>query len=651
MLLFFELRAHDRAEAESAWADRAAGMAAGVRSSLELPAEVLEGIRSLIATRPQLTLDEFRRFVRPALARHQSITALEWAPLVDEADRESFEMRAREQGIAGYRITEMATGGTMDAAKRRQQYVPIFYMEPASGAYGFDLISEPGRREIAWEARDQGQPRASGRFQLVEDPPGIYSIAVYLPVYAPGADTKTVDDRKRAFVGFAISVYRLGTLIERALSAKDRKGLDVVLIDRDAPGDDRLLYESKRGFAGSIPAGRIQWRTEFEFAGRRWQLVLVSSEVFQPGALSWISLGVGALLSLLLGGGIGAARTILDLRREVAEALKLGQYTLIEKMGKGGMGSVYRAQHKLLRRPTAIKLLKSTSAVGLKRFKREVQITSQLTHPNTIAIYDYGNTPDGTFYYAMEYLEGISLEELVVIDGAQPASRVVHILKQACGALAEAHAVGLIHRDVKPANLMLTYRGLLYDFVKVLDFGLVKKTEGTDAGVTNVDAVVGTPLYLSPEAIKSEEKLDSRSDLYSLGCVAYFLLTGTDVFMGTSMVDICAKHLRAKPKPMSEHEVSVPEALERLVMLCLAKEPEERPSTATEIADELELLDIPAWTNADARHWWETVGKGVVERAEADREEFLTKTDSQPPSKVSKAIALKKELREPSDDA
>ena len=200
------------------------------------------------------------------------------------------------------------------------------------------------------------------------------------------------------------------------------------------------------------------------------------------------------------------------------------------------MGIVYRAHHALLRRPTAVKLLPAGRAgeSNLSRFEREVQLTSSLTHPNTVAIYDYGHTPDGIFYYAMEYLDGMDLEELVELDGAQDPARVVHVLRQVCGALAEAHGVGLVHRDIKPANILLCERGGIPDTAKVVDFGLVKQlsTSGVGPGVSTVNNIMGTPLYLSPEAITSPEKVDARSDLYALGAVAYYLVTGKAVFEG-----------------------------------------------------------------------------------------------------------------------
>jgi serine/threonine-protein kinase len=277
------------------------------------------------------------------------------------------------------------------------------------------------------------------------------------------------------------------------------------------------------------------------------------------------------------------AKVVYGLRAEVKSAMKLGQYTLEDEIGRGGMGAVYRAKHALLRRPTAIKLLAPdrSSAIDQKRFEREVQLTSALTHPNTIAIYDFGHTRDGVFYYAMELLDGVSLEELVENEGPQAPDRVIHILLQTAGALAEAHAASLIHRDVKPANVFLTTRGGIEDFVKVLDFGLVKEIETNDPSLTSTDAIAGTPLYMAPEAITDPTGIDARVDLYALGGVAYWLLTGTPPFEGANLIEICSQHLHAPVEPPSERVGRpIPDALEQIVLHCLAKSREDRPGSA-----------------------------------------------------------------------
>ncbi len=319
------------------------------------------------------------------------------------------------------------------------------------------------------------------------------------------------------------------------------------------------------------------------------------------------------------------SRQIFGLREQVREAEKLGQYTLAEKIGEGGMGVVYRATHAMLRRPAAIKLLLPERAgeKGLARFEREVQLTSRLAHPNTISIFDYGRTASGILYYVMEYLDGFDLEWLVDEEGPLEPARVIHILAQASGALSEAHALGLIHRDIKPANLVLTERADEPDVVKVVDFGLVKTIESApgDRTVTGVDAITGTPMYLAPEAIVSPDSVDARSDLYALGAVGYFLLTGRHVFDAPTVVEVCSKHLLEAPVPPSKRAGrSFPPDLEALVLACLAKRPDNRPASA--VALRTALLACADAANHDldaARAWWRQRGASLRARSKAKR--------------------------------
>jgi hypothetical protein len=330
-----------------------------------------------------------------------------------------------------------------------------------------------------------------------------------------------------------------------------------------------------------------------------------------PGGIPPALLAAGAVLWWLVvtAATTFVSRTIYGLVTEASQARRLGQYTLMDKIGEGGMGEVYRAQHALLRRPTAVKLLLAGrhGAEALRRFEREVQLTSRLSHPNTIAIYDYGRTPDGVFYYAMEYLDGLNLERLVASDGPQPAGRVIHLLAQVAEALSEAHGVGLIHRDIKPANIMVCERGGIPDMAKVLDFGLVKQLDAAreSGDLTTATEITGTPLYLSPEAIAGAT-LDGRADLYALGAVGYFLLTGTPPFSARTVVEICAHHLHTVPvSPSQRLGAAVPPRLEALILRCLAKTAAERPPDAAGLEALLvECQREAPWTRGEARAWW-----------------------------------------------
>ena len=331
-----------------------------------------------------------------------------------------------------------------------------------------------------------------------------------------------------------------------------------------------------------------------------------------------ISTVVVVLMAWFLAQLADAKAAIADLRKEVRHARRLGQYTLVEKLGEGGMGAVYRATHAMLRRPTAIKLVRPDRAdeATIGRFEREVQLTATLTHPNTVVIYDYGRTDDGTFYYAMELLDGADLGVMVSITGPMAVGRVIHVVMQVAQALSEAHRKGLIHRDIKPANVLLT-QAHVADLVKVVDFGLVKEIAGATPNPleTQQGAITGTPSYMSPEALARPDLVDARSDIYSLGCLAYFLLTASPVFAAESTIEICSHHLHTAPTPMSVRAArDVPQPLEELVLGCLAKKPEDRPTTDALVA-RLRGFGAEAWgrwEEADAVAWWREHGAAIA---------------------------------------
>jgi serine/threonine-protein kinase len=314
------------------------------------------------------------------------------------------------------------------------------------------------------------------------------------------------------------------------------------------------------------------------------------------------------LLTLAAGSALGAG-AISRLRRQVAEARQLGQYRLRRRLGAGGMGEVYLAEHRLLKRPCALKLIR-TDGVGdltaLARFEREVRLTATLSHPNTVEIYDYGWTADGTYYYVMEYLPGLSLEELVERHGPMPPGRAVYLLRQVCQALREAHAVGLIHRDIKPSNILAARRGGLDDVAKLLDFGLVRPAgAGPAADLSAKGQILGTPLFMSPEQATGDRELDRRSDIYSLGAVAYYLLTGRPPFCGASGIAVLVAHARDPVVPPSRIRTGIPEDLERVVLRCLAKGAADRFADAESLERALrECACSEDWDQDRAARWW-----------------------------------------------
>jgi eukaryotic-like serine/threonine-protein kinase len=321
----------------------------------------------------------------------------------------------------------------------------------------------------------------------------------------------------------------------------------------------------------------------------------------------YVLVGVAAVIS----------RVVTGLGQEVAKAREMGSYRLGELLGRGGMGEVYRATHRMLARPAAIKLIRpemmgnrsdEATRIAIARFRREAETAASLRSPHTVELYDFGVAEDRTLYFVMELLVGMDLETLVGTKGPVPAARAIYILRQVCESLEEAHVRGLVHRDIKPANIHLGRLGLQHDFVKVLDFGLVKSVEGPSAGQsmeTAAGMTPGTPAYLAPEMAVGGT-IDARADLYALGCVAYYVLTGHLVFEGRTAVEVIAKHLHDQPvAPSRRTELPVPEALDRLVLACLAKKPEDRPASAAALSRALAEIEVEPWGEEQAKRWWQ----------------------------------------------
>jgi serine/threonine-protein kinase len=317
---------------------------------------------------------------------------------------------------------------------------------------------------------------------------------------------------------------------------------------------------------------------------------------------------------------VGTSWIVHGLGRSIAAAESrskdLGSYRLVERLGTGGMGEVWRAEHRMLARPAAIKLIRhellatesaDDRASILARFEREAQATAELRSPHTVSIFDYGVSVDGTLYYVMELLPGIDLEALVERFGALPPERVVHLLSQTCESLAEAHAHGIVHRDVKPANIYLCRLGLACDVIKVLDFGLVARarTASGEPHLTGSGFIVGTPRFMSPEQA-SGKTVDARTDIYALGCVGYWLLTGTPPFLSDNTGELIADHLRTQPEPPTARlGKPIPESLERVLLSCLEKDPKKRPYDAWSLLRDLQACGLDGWSSTQARSWWE----------------------------------------------
>lgn len=414
----------------------------------------------------------------------------------------------------------------------------------------------------------------------------------------------------------AVSLIVLGALLVSGL-------LDATLT--------AVLYPAEDRFAGAalflfLTAALVPWALGYQVAlaatiTLAYPLAaLIAAAVIPAVAAFWEAQPQGAVqrtmvdhtitVGVLAAVSVYITRTLYAMRRQLHAASRLGNYVIEREIGRGGMGKVYRAQHSMIRRPTAVKVMEAQAArspEALARFEREVQLSATLSHPNTITIYDFGRSEDATFYYVMEYLDGMDLQRAVEKFGPLPPERAAFILRQVCGSLAEAHSRGIVHRDLKPSNIFLTERGGLHDFVKVLDFGLAKqlRTAPDDVQLTQLGSVFGTPLFMAPEAA-AEDDPDHRADQYSVGCVAYWMLTGRPPFEGTSPYDVIAKHLKVDAQPPSSvSEINISQVLDDIVLKCLAKSPRDRFPDMDELGKALDSLAFdPPWDGERARGWW-----------------------------------------------
>lgn len=376
-----------------------------------------------------------------------------------------------------------------------------------------------------------------------------------------------------------------------------------------------IILDPYRNYLGASVIGAWAWLPKHDFG---IAVELGQDEAFAP--LGRISSVFAVVLSVL--GAVAAVLlvtmfSIMRLQKDIAKARRVGSYVLLRKLGEGGMSTVYLARHALLKRPTAVKLIKlhRTTDELVARFEREVRIASRLTHPNTIEIFDFGRAPEGTPYYAMEYVEGIHFADLVERFGPQPPSRVAYLLRQVCGSLKEAHELGLVHRDIKPHNLMLCKRGGELDVVKVLDFGLVKDTTDRDArDLSKSLRILGTPLYMSPERIRDASAADPRDDIYAAGAVGYYLLTGRPVFESDSDLDMATQVLNTPPqRPSQLAPRTIPAELDLAIYRCLAKSRADRPQTIDELIRVFDAcLDEEPWRGAAAQAWWTRHGAEVL---------------------------------------
>jgi serine/threonine protein kinase len=492
----------------------------------------------------------------------------------------------------------------------------VFTIDPEKDFTRILSVAEFGNSGSTYAFDDQGQMLSESRHEeqlkslgLIPDTPNSSAILT-LQLRDPG-----VDLTKGKSSALPLASRPLTRMAETAVTGR--------------PGINVAGY---RDYRGVKVVGAWQWLPEYGFG--------VATEVERSEALRSLRpvrlafIGLFGLLVLTAAGFLATSYFLKRLQREVDELRELGQYTLVEKIGEGGMGKVYKARHAMLRRPTVIKLIREDqlNEQALDRFEQEVQLTSQLTHPNTISIYDYGHSPDGVFYYAMEYLSGITVGQLVKIEKQVPSDRVIYILQKICGSLSEAHTQGLIHRDIKPGNIMLCQRGGTYDFVKVLDFGLVRQImPHSQQGLNHQFDIMGTPGFIAPELLVLNRQVDARSDLYAVGALGFLMLTGQLVFADKDGDTLLQNIVNTEPPRASEQtDTPIPKALDDLIYACLARNPEKRPTSASELAEQLAGITLDKrWTEKEAFNWWEE---------NASRIAFERKLERQDGSNVSETV-------------
>jgi serine/threonine-protein kinase len=547
-----------------------------------------------LASRPGGSADEYCG----APARRPLVESL--GALLEEQGAVAFNAVDRARRIVASRFREYC-GLLITPAAFERELEPVFrgetrFVRPYGEAER--LASPPQKppleRPVTWIATP------------VLDRAGEIVAALGFGEYADGQFAAILSAARLGETGDAYAFDRKGELLSPGRFAG--AAAPAPLAARAADADHGAALDPYPSYHGGAVIGAWRWLPGYDMG---IAVEMSAAEAYAPLRYLNIAFGMvfGALVIAVLA-ALGGGLSVLRLRRQIGR--KVGAYRLGERIGEGGMANVYRAQHDLLKRPTAVKLLKlaRTSDEIMARFEREVQLASSLSHPNTIEIFDYGRTREGQLYYAMEYLDGLNVGEIVARDGAVPVARTIHILRQVCAALSEAHGKGLVHRDIKPENLMVCYHGGMFDFVKILDFGLVKSvSQQHSRDLTRNLRILGTPLYMAPERLRNPADVDARVDIYALGAVAFLMLTGRKLFESTDDLELTSRVLNEEAaRPSALAQQPIPMELDLLVLACVEKRREDRPQRVADLIEAFDALAIEhRWTQREAELWWSSL--------------------------------------------
>lgn len=551
-----------------------------------------------------LTPGEFALFVETLMEPEDDVRSFLWLPVVDHADRQAFEARASE--LYGRPIQIEEPGEVQDVrASDRDRYHPILYAAPLNDAdIGFDTGFGPERRAFFRRAMTLEGAYLTPKFRLTRERNGGEAVAFLHPVRSASTD---------AVAGFIVLTIPLRSIVLNWFANMADQDIHVEVFDPSDDVADPLLFRGGPEFDPDLTVRKVY---PIHLGNRTWEARFTAPVGFGGGGSE---AGVGAAAVVVVG-WLGslilvAIRRIQRLREDVQKALKLGQYEVEKKLGEGAMGVVLLARHAMIKRPTALKLMLRQNESSISRFEREVRLSAGLNHPNIVSVFDYGRTEDGIFYYAMEYLPGIDLQKLEEEEGPLSDGRAVFLLRQLARGLLEAHVAGLVHRDVKPANLILTQIGTRSDLLKILDFGLAKPIDEVDPAERG--KVSGTPLYMAPEALATPDDVGPPADVYAFGCVAYFLVSGRPPIVGPTVKEILHRQMHQEPQSISaQAAVPVTPQFANLVMRCLEKNPGNRPTTQelVHLLDEMPVHE--AWTEWSAAAWWAERGSKLRQKVQ-----------------------------------